>query len=385
MSGHAFWPNGGVGVRFVLRNEDHWREVGDLFGKAALNAGWERALNSFADACGGTHGQLLGVSPEPAIRFNWLPRLEQQAIAEWEDLALEHASARSLHQGLRAPVLRTWHDEAMDRTRPDRDDGAYDNFRRRYDIACASQTNLVKDGSGVISLAVLRSHAQGAPDSHERRAFEVLAPLARSAVTVQKALEGRGFALLSGALEALGRAAFVCDGAGQVRAATAQTEPLLQDGVLRLAGRRLSCRDLEMTRRLEAAVALAGHEDLPSRPAAATTQVLRGETLDELHIIDVIALPKAPYAFGFDPRMLVLVRQAKTPARDTEALLQQAYALTPSEARVAVQLGDGESPDAIAAFRRVSTGTIRTQVRAIYQKMDVRRQVEFAARLAALR
>lgn len=370
----------------MLRSEEHWREVGDLFGKAALGAGWERALNSFADACGGAHGQLLGVSPEPAIRFNWLPRLEQRAVAEWEDLALEDSSARLLHQGLRAPVLQTWHDdEAMVRTRPGRDDGAYDDFRRRYDIACASQTNLVKDGSGVISLAVLRSHAQGAPDSHERRAFEILAPLARSAVTVQQALEGRGFALLSGALEALGRAAFVCDCAGQVCAATAQTEPLLQDGVLRLAGRRLSCRDLEMTRRLEAAMAIAGHEDLPSQPAAATTLVLRGEMLDELHIIDVIALPKAPYAFGFDPRMLVLIRRAKTPARNTEALLQQAYALTPSEARVAVQLGDGESPDTIAASRRVSTGTIRTQLRAIYQKMEVRRQVEFAAKLAALR
>jgi DNA-binding CsgD family transcriptional regulator len=370
----------------VLRSDDQWLEVSDLFGAAALGEGWGPALNRFADACGGAHGQLIGVSAEPAIRFNWLPRMDSTTLDEFvETGGVEPAKNPRARMGLRLPVLEAWHEADCAVEAQPGLGSSYADFCRRYDIPHGSQTNLVRDRSGLISLAVLRTQAQGLPNAEDRRAFEALAPQARSAVKFQLALEGRSAELLAGALEGLGRPAFVCDSLGLVRDMTPQAEALLQAGIFRLRQGRLFTGECPAGRRLEAAITRAQSGVLSPGQERVDTVVLSRQDPDLVEVVDVIALPKAHYAFGFEPRVLVVARGPGRRQGEIEQLLQEAYALTASEARIAARLGDGESPNAIAHTRHVSSTTIRAQLRSIYQKMDLNRQVELAARISRFR
>lgn len=64
--------------------------------------------------------------------------------------------------------------------------------------------------------------------------------------------------------------------------------------------------------------------------------------------------------------------------------LRDIFGLTKAEAEVAEYLSDGMRAEDIANLRNVSTATLRTQIRAICEKLDVGRQSEVARRLATL-
>jgi DNA-binding CsgD family transcriptional regulator len=63
------------------------------------------------------------------------------------------------------------------------------------------------------------------------------------------------------------------------------------------------------------------------------------------------------------------------------AVVQAAYGLTAAETQVAIQIGDVETPQAIAAARCVAVGTVRAQIKTICSKLGISRQTELIARL----
>lgn len=62
-------------------------------------------------------------------------------------------------------------------------------------------------------------------------------------------------------------------------------------------------------------------------------------------------------------------------------LLQALFDLTPAEARVASMIVDGKSVDLIARAQNVSLNTIRTQLKSVFAKTGVQRQVELVSLL----
>lgn len=65
----------------------------------------------------------------------------------------------------------------------------------------------------------------------------------------------------------------------------------------------------------------------------------------------------------------------------------QLLSLTAAEARVAVLLGQGISPEKVAETLALSVGTVRNHLKQIYAKLDIERQgqlVQLASRLALL-
>lgn len=59
-------------------------------------------------------------------------------------------------------------------------------------------------------------------------------------------------------------------------------------------------------------------------------------------------------------------------------VLQQLFGLTRAEARIAVLIADGEDIEAIAALSNVATSTVRTQLKSIFTKLGVTRQLGVA-------
>lgn len=57
-------------------------------------------------------------------------------------------------------------------------------------------------------------------------------------------------------------------------------------------------------------------------------------------------------------------------------LLADIYGLTPAETQVAISLANGLRPEGIAEMKDVTLSTIRSQIKAIYKKMDVNQQAE---------
>jgi DNA-binding CsgD family transcriptional regulator len=65
-------------------------------------------------------------------------------------------------------------------------------------------------------------------------------------------------------------------------------------------------------------------------------------------------------------------------------VIQGLFDLTAAEARVAAGLLEGASIQDLSRRHRVSTETIRTQVKSLLAKSGVRRQGEFIAKLRAV-
>ncbi|WP_334163471.1 helix-turn-helix transcriptional regulator [Phenylobacterium sp.] len=371
----------------MIVNNEHWLAVADLFSAAALDGDWPAALNAFADACGAERGELIGIGADKAVPFNWTPRLDPAALDEFVAIGGGDPGLNPrVRMGLRAPLLRSWHDVACSTEAELRRNFVYADYCRRHDIPYGSQTNLMHDDSMLIGLATLRSERRGAPEAEDRRAFEVLAPHARAAVRMQLALEGRGADIVSGALDGLEIAAFICDGTGLVRALTRAAEAALARGVLRLRGRRLGATDAEESRGLEAAVAgAAGGRFAPGGETVRTVLVRQADGPAAFEVVDVIALPPRPYAFGFEPRAIVVVRGGQRSHRELAGLLGLAFGLTPAEADVAVRLAEGHTRETIAEERRASLETVRSQIKTVFAKLDVRRETELSARLNRMR
>jgi len=62
--------------------------------------------------------------------------------------------------------------------------------------------------------------------------------------------------------------------------------------------------------------------------------------------------------------------------------VSRSLGLSAAEARVAVGIAAGDTPDGVARAHGVGLSTVRTQLKSIYRKLGVRRQAELALRLA---
>jgi DNA-binding CsgD family transcriptional regulator len=79
---------------------------------------------------------------------------------------------------------------------------------------------------------------------------------------------------------------------------------------------------------------------------------------------------------------LTPLTQQSSPAPE---LLQALFDLTPAEARVASMLIDGKSVDAISRIQGVSLNTVRTQLKSVFVKTGVERQVDLVSMLGQRR
>ncbi|MGE5500369.1 MAG: helix-turn-helix transcriptional regulator [Ignavibacteriales bacterium] len=369
----------------VIENDEHWSAIANLFGAAALDGDWISALNAMADACGAESGELIGVGSDAAVPFNWVTRRDTHLADDFVRFGFSSPTVNPrVREGLSAPVMRAWHEVQCSTQDELRRNFSYADFCRSYDIPYGSQTTLMRENGMLIGLATLRGEARGVPQGEHRAAFEAIAPQVRSAVKMQMALERQGSAIIGGALGSLDLAAFVCDRTGLVRAVTPAAEAALAANVMRLKAGRLSTPRTEDSRMLEAAIAAAAEGPTPGRPSLRTLVLRGGGGPGDFEVADVITLPRREYSFGFEPRVLVTLRTAHRRASDLPKVLSGAFDLTPVEASIAVSLADGQSRNEIAAERNTSVETIRSHIKKIFAKLDVKREAELAPRLRRL-
>lgn len=208
-----------------------------------------------------------------------------------------------------------------------------------------------------------------------------VAPLVPAGARTQMALES--VAMLAGAMDALSIPAFICDGAGTVRSLTTTAETLVRsDRGLSLKSNRLCADNVLESQAIDDAIAAAAlAHSQAGNPVHRTIVVRSGRAESPPLVLEVIPLPRPEHELDLAPRVLVVARGTRVQTERRAAVVQAAYALTAAETQIAMQLGAGETPQAIAAARGVAVGTVRAQIKTICAKLGVSRQTELVSRL----
>jgi uncharacterized protein YhfF/DNA-binding CsgD family transcriptional regulator len=236
------------------------------------------------------------------------------------------------------------------------------------------------------------------PPAAARRA-RLLAPRLEQGLALLRRLEeARAVARdLAAVLARVGTAVMTLGPGLRLRSANPAAEALLRRGDgLRLREGQLRARDPRDERAVAAAVAAASRRTTSGAvegrggPGDALLAVGRGDDRPPYRL-GVFALPgddAAPTGRHADPSVLLLVGDPErdaAPARSEEDLLARAFGLTPAEARLAARLAAGASLTEAADALGVTRNTARAQLRAVFDKAEVRRQGELVRLLHGAR
>lgn len=210
--------------------------------------------------------------------------------------------------------------------------------------------------------------------AHFRRSFDIswrLQQAGTSAAFGQSLLDG-----LSGAV-------FILDETCKIAGMSASAVILLQKGApfQAISGDRLqltASRDNEV---LQRAVKSVTSVSLAAAPTGLSVMIG-----SKLCPIVVLPLQKTPAITVSPPRRLALVQVGTSHQRSAppSQLLRTLYNLTKAEALVVQRVTDGDAIKDIAEANETSQSTVRNQLQAAMQKLNVHRQAELVALVASL-
>jgi len=370
----------------MLINEQSWLDVVDAFCNAPLDDEWLHALSMLGEITGSRSGELIGLGAANSVPFNWVTNLDGSYSDDFIAMGGgDPAQNPYVRVGTQLPALKVMSSEDFITRHERRHNRFLVEHVKRYDIPYVCLAPLVKESDLLVGLAVLRSSSQGEISTAEREMFTSIAPHVRAAVRMQMSLEHQGAALVAGALEALSLAVFVCDCRGVVRSMTPDAEAMVSHGrplALR-NGILSSCRPMEARALGEAIKRAAAGIDCFTGPISSTL-VISAPDCPPL-VLDVLPVPKRDFAFGFEPGVLVVVKEGKAKPDQVKTLLMAMYRLTTAEVDVVMRLVSGETPEQISFARNSSVGTVRAQIRDIYSKCGTNRCSELIAKVNQLR
>jgi DNA-binding CsgD family transcriptional regulator len=358
--------------------DDRILALGEHFALAAVDGNkWLPALRAMAEMTGSSHGQLVGFVPG-AVPFNWINDIDEDQLARFVE---QERGDPNINVRVRASlndrpfVIRSEADYRAAGPGPGFD--LYREMCDAYDISHGCQTKLLEGRDRFIGLSLNRSRKDGKTDADTRALFAAIAPHVRSAVKIQMALEDRGAALLNGALEYVGLPIFICDEAGDVKARTTEAEALLSAGSFRLVDGRI-----DLAHPHDNAALLQALARRHRHPLGFETLMFRGDGQQMPVIVDLCRIPAQPWRLSLGSQFLIIVRSGRRWHDAAPAVLRTAFGLSTAETDVALALARGATREEIAAARNTSIQTVKAQLKSIFAKVGVNREVELVAMFA---
>jgi DNA-binding CsgD family transcriptional regulator len=231
-------------------------------------------------------------------------------------------------------------------------------------------------------LGMIRSHWHAPFSPAEGRLFERYCGHLRAALQVSRYVESLRTDAIAGRalLEASAHPMLLFDGDLRMKDLNPPAQALLADGsAFFLSQDFLACRSATDTEVLRNAVSrLLTPEARSDRTAFRLHGSKREATLCTLWYLK----PETTMAaFGKRPVLLMSIVGRGKESRPDPSFLEALFTLTPAESRVAIELQTGMPLARIARHRNVSLDTIKSQVRSIYAKVDVRNRAQLVQRL----
>ncbi len=261
----------------------------------------------------------------------------------------------------------------------------YQDFMARHDLSTILCNRLLATESTEAFLSFQRRPGQPHFTSQDLREFQQFLPHVQRSVRIRlhmrKLAERAGLASL--VLDHLQIPLMVLDEQGRILLSNTQSDTLMrqqprlvvQQGFLNPQGLRTN-QFIHMLRTacgLDGA-AIASGVRLADKPPYPSLDLLVLPLPVQLHTFNRWARPLA---------LVILSSAVKAPFAQAH-LLQQLYGLTLAEARVLLSLNQGSLPKQIAQQHSVSIGTVRTQIKAIFQKTGANRQSELIRLMAVM-
>ncbi len=356
---------------------DFERVVAGLYEAAAVSYAWAPALQALADLTG-SRGALVTRPDRQHDGLQYSPGLND-TVAQFFEQGWHRADLRSrrMVEGPSAGFVRDQDITTADeRARSD----YYQDFAGSAGVPWFAACGLVSDRDGAIGVSIQRSARQGPFDGEDLDRLRRIRPHVEAAMAFARNVADRAGTDRLNALEAASVPAFVVNHEGVLRDLNPAGQALLETAVT-TRRRRLTAFDpagRPAFERLIAAAAQGAVSDadlMPLRLAGPAGSAVLARALP---------LRGDAYRLG-DARVILTLSPLADPDGASADVLAAAFALTPTEARVAHYLSRGLEVGEIAKVSGLSLGAVRFHVKAILPKAGVRRQAAFVARAAALR
>lgn len=219
-----------------------------------------------------------------------------------------------------------------------------------------------------------RKKADGPFGAAEKQTLDTYRPhLARAALMATRLELQRAQATVS-TLSVLGLPGAVVNRGGRVAAANPLFEKLAPRVAIG-AFDALSLSDAAQNGLLRKGLIAEGLDQVGSIPIAATDS-------DPALVVHLVPVQRTAQDVFIGASHIVLVTPVTAPAAPLTNLLAGLFDLTPAEAAVARGIASGDSIPDFARRNRVSPETVRTQLRAVFEKTGTRRQVDLVRLLA---
>ncbi len=266
----------------------------------------------------------------------------------------------------------------------------YNEWMRPQDFCYTIGNTLLREPGLIANVTLLRPHGMPTFSEQEVRAFERLSRhLTRAlqfGLQFERVDRERTCALES--LAHLPQAAFLVDPAAKVLHANPAAERLLRDrdGLLLIQG-CLTTAAMQERQRFSRLL----HEMLSMSPVAGagTPQTLslrrvNGARARAPLTVSVLPLSASRTGYRFAQRAaLVLVAEVVPPPLPAMDFLRECFDLTPSEARLALRLADGDTLRVAANHLGIGYGTARGYLKTLFQKTATHRQTDLVRQVLA--
>lgn len=351
---------------------DREKILDEIYEAAVAPKTWMKVLDRMADIAGG-QGTLMFAEVQKSTQFLCSAAI-QDIVQRWSSegwIAIDERGKRLI--GRTDPRFLT----DLDAFTIDELAGVpiYRDFFRKVGLGWCVGTTIRSPTSDTIVFSVERKFERGPVEPEAAKMLDGLRPhLARAAVLSAKVGLERALSSIN-ALEAVGLPAAVLTRTGRAVAAN----PLLTGLGPEIsigAGDRLCFKNpaiqalfasslrSEMDRTgTRGAASFPLPANGPNRPAVVHVLPLRGSGRDLFT------------GANFLLYVTILSRGSSLP----NALLQALFDLTPAEARVAGLIGNGYTVNDVASQSSVQANTVRAQLKSIFSKTGVARQVDLAS------
>jgi DNA-binding CsgD family transcriptional regulator len=363
----------------TLRPEAFDAVVDGFFEAAALPSLWPGALHALALACGS-----VGVAAHAADGVRTVGSVFSEGTAGMAEAFVAHWRAPELNshrsRGL-ALLDRGWRGAFTERDIFTREEIARDPFHQDFIVrnGYASFAGLVvaKAPGLMFSTSIYRDAKQGHYDSSEIAHINKLAGHLQIAGKAAMRIGMSATRRVTEAFVASGQSVALIGRDGRVVHMSAPFERLVRDGVHVKAG-RLGCAHADADRALSRAINRATGYDGTLRDPLVPVILPRRNGLRPL-MVEVIPIRGAAQdIFNVVSALAILTDLESTNQRPAEPLLQQAFGLTPAEARLAARLTNGDTLPDIARLDNTPHETLRTRLKSVFDKTGTSRQTELA-------
>lgn len=336
-------------------------------------SGWDIAIAQVVSLCGGRVGHLLTVGGPDWLQTNVFTGAPDGAIDHLlQNGVADPAINPRVRQVLLQDTLRCQNDLQI--LKPgDRERNPLYRELDRLDTGHGTWTMILREGSMNVALAMGSEVSKAEQNPHDEAAFMLFADIIQRSVRLQVAVQSAVDKSYCDALDMLSVPAFLVGASGHLFRSNASGDAILRRGSpFGFRQGRLMCANAVDAARFSAAV-----EQVHSGVSIGAVTVALGSVETGVMLLDLVVVRPTAYSIVQRRQVLIVVRAAK-PDRvmaSAEALAVP-YNLTPAETAVATMLALALTPEQIAMARRVSLGTVRSQISALHLKLGVQKSVD---------